>query len=117
MQTTQLRDHIVAGAQVKVVCVGEHERGAQFLDLGRRERLDRCLRADRRKDRCEQIAVRGGKDACTGTVVAGCDGKVKHKKNYTILVTWEYGHELKLAKTSQAQRLPGSYSGLGRQRR
>jgi hypothetical protein len=51
VQTTQPGNDIIAGAQVEVIRVGEDERGPQFFDLGRRERLDRCLRADR----CEPV--------------------------------------------------------------
>ena len=65
-----------------MIGVGEHERGAQFLDLGRRERLDRCLRADGRKDRREEVAVRCGENPRAGAVVAGCDGKFEHGRDY-----------------------------------
>ena len=82
MQTTQPGTHIVAGAQVEMIGVGEHKRGAQILDLGGRERLDRCLRANGREDRREEVAVRGGEDPRAGTVVAGCDGKFEHGKDY-----------------------------------
>ena len=114
MQTTQPSNHIVAGAQVEVIGVGEHKRGAQFLDLDRGERLDRCLRANGSKDWREKVAMRRSEDSRAGTVVAGCDGEFKHEGDYNG-IDWRLenrdsviGNGFMLAKTSQAQSSPNS---------
>ena len=70
-----------------MIRVGKHKRGAQFLDLDRGERLDCCLRANRREDRREEVTMRGSEDPRAGTVVAGCDGEFEHGANYTVGAT------------------------------
>ena len=87
MQPTQPGHHIVAGAQIEVISVGKHQRGAQFLDLRGRERLDRRLRTNRRKDGCEQVAVRSGEDARAGAVIFGGDSELEHEEDYTLFTS------------------------------
>ena len=73
VQPAHIAHQLVAGAQVEVIGVAEHQRGAQLSQLRRRERLDGGLRADRRKDRREQVAVRGGEYAGAGAGILGCE--------------------------------------------
>ena len=61
VQAAHLRHQLIAGAQVKMIGVAQHERGVDILEMLGRERLDRCLRAHRCEDRREEVAVRGGK--------------------------------------------------------
>ena len=82
VQTTQPGNDIIAGAQVEMIRVGEYERGTQFFDLCRRERLNRCLRANGCEDRCDEITVRCGENPRAGTVVPGCDVEFEHGWNY-----------------------------------
>ena len=44
-----------------MIGVGKDEGYANFLELGRRDRLDRGLGADRCEKRCEQVTVWGMK--------------------------------------------------------
>ena len=78
MQATHVTHDLVAGTQVEMVGVAQDERGIDLLELFGREGLDRRLRADRREDRCEQVAVRGGEDAGAGAVVFGSDLELEH---------------------------------------
>jgi len=82
VQTTQPSHYIIARTQVQMIRVREYERGAQFLELGRRERLDRCLRADGREDWCKQVAVGSSENAGAGAVIFSCDIEFKHAENY-----------------------------------
>ena len=82
MQATQPSHHIVAGTQVEMIGIGKHKRGAQFLDLCGREGLDRCLRANRREDGREKVAVRCSENPRAGAVVFGCDGEFEHERDY-----------------------------------
>jgi len=87
MQTAQASHHVITGAQVEMIGVGKHQRGAQVLDLGGRERLDRRLRAHGREDGCEQVAVRCGEDPRASAVVTGCDGELEHEEDYTLFTS------------------------------
>ena len=114
MQTTQPSNHIVAGAQVEVIGIGEHERSAQFPDLDRGERLDRCLRANGSKNRRNEITMRCGENPCAGAVVFGCDDEFKHEGDYNG-IDWRLenrdsviGNGFMLVKTNRAQSSPNS---------
>jgi hypothetical protein len=87
VQATHVSHEFVAGTQVEVIGVAQHERGVDVLEMFGCERLDRRLRANRREDRCEQVAVRSGENACAGAVLFGCDMKLKHRWNYTVGAT------------------------------
>src|SRR5690349_8926704 len=101
MQTAQPGNYIVAGTQVEVIGIGEHKRGAQVLDLGGGERLDRRLCSNGSKNRRKKIAVRCCENPRASTVVFGCDVEIKHGMNYTIVVIRRCESGLKLAKTSR----------------
>src|SRR5215216_5372255 len=85
MQATQPSHHVVARTQVEVISIGKHKRSAQFLDLGGREGLDRCLRADGRENRRDKVAMKCGEDTRASAVVFSCDGEFEHEGNYTIV--------------------------------
>jgi hypothetical protein len=87
MQTTQPGNHIVAGPQIEMIGIGKYQCGAHLLDLDWRERLDRCLRANRREDWREKVAMRCGEDPRAGTVVFGGDGEFKHEEDYTLPIS------------------------------
>ena len=61
-----------------MVGVGEHQRGAQVSYLRRGERLDRRLRANRRKDWRLERAMRRGEGSSAGAVVLDCYIELKH---------------------------------------
>ena len=65
MQPAAPRDEVVARPQVEVIRVAEDDRRADVLEIARRHRLDRALRADRHEDRRLDRSVRGGQDAAT----------------------------------------------------
>lgn len=82
VQAAHVAHEFVAGTQVKMIGVAQHERGIDVFEMFGREGLDRGLRANRREDRREKVAVRGGEDSCAGAVVAGCDLEFKHRGDY-----------------------------------
>ena len=63
-----------------MIGVAQYERSVDILEMFGREGLDRCLCAHGREDGCEQVAVRGGKNARTGAMIFGCDGELEHDK-------------------------------------
>jgi len=65
VQAAQVAHKFVAGTQIKMISVGEHQRGIDIFEMFGRKRFDRGLRADRREERHEQIAMRGGEDTST----------------------------------------------------
>lgn len=79
MQAAHIADEFVAWTQVEMIGVAQHQRGIDVLELFGRERLDGGLRADRREDRREQVAVRCGEDSRAGTLVFGGNGEGKHR--------------------------------------
>ncbi len=78
VQAAQSRHQLVAGTQVEVVGVGQHQRSAQFVQLGGGERLDRGLRAHRRKDRRFEVTMGCMEDPRAGAALAGKDFIFKH---------------------------------------
>jgi len=78
VQAAHVAHEFVAGTQVEMIGVTQHERGMDVFEMFGRERLDGGLRADRREDRREQIAMRRGEDSRAGAVVFSGDGEVKH---------------------------------------
>ena len=60
MQAAHVANEFVAGTQVEMIGVAQHERGVDVLEVFGREGLDRCLRTHGREDRREEVAVRGG---------------------------------------------------------
>jgi hypothetical protein len=79
MQAAHITDKFVAGAQIEMIGVAQDQRSIDVFEMLGRKRLDRGLRADRREDRREQIAMRSGEEAGAGTVVSGRDGEFKHQ--------------------------------------
>ena len=79
-----IADEFVAGTQVEMIGVAQHQRGVDVFEMFGRERFDRSLRANRREDRREQVAVRRGKDSRAGAIVFGGDSEFKHRADYTI---------------------------------
>ena len=79
VQAAQVAHEFIAGAQIKMIGVAQHERSVDVLEMFRRESLDRRLRANRRKDRREEVAVRSGEYPRAGAVVFGGDLEVKHE--------------------------------------
>ena len=65
-----------------MVGVGQHQRGTQFVQLGGGERLDGGLRADRRKDRRFQVAVRGVEETGTRAALGGQELVFEHGRDY-----------------------------------
>ena len=63
MQPAELRDHILAGPEVQVVRVAEHDLGAERTHLVRVEHLDGGLRPDRHERGRPQLAVLRLQDA------------------------------------------------------
>jgi hypothetical protein len=78
MQAAQARHQLAAGPQVEVIGVSQHQRGAQFIQVARRHRLDRGLCADRRKDRGREVAVWRSQQARSRASGGGEYGKFKH---------------------------------------
>ena len=83
VQAAHVTHEFIAGTQVEMIGVAQHERGVDVLEMFGREGLDRRLRANRREDRCDEVAVRGGEDARAGAVVCGGDSEFKHGIDYT----------------------------------
>lgn len=79
VQAAHLAHEFVAGTQVKMIRVAQHERGVDVLEMFRRESLDRRLRADRREDGRDEVAVRRGENPCASAVVFGGDLKGEHR--------------------------------------
>jgi hypothetical protein len=79
MQAAHIADEFIAGTQIEMIGVAQHQRGVDILEVFGRERFDRGLRADRCEDRREQVAVRRGEDSRAGTLVFGRDGEFKHR--------------------------------------
>lgn len=75
VQPTEIGDQVGAGPQVEVVSVAQDERRSQRLQIGGRQRFDRRLRADRRKHRRGDVAVRGVDDSRAGGGVLVFDEK------------------------------------------
>ena len=84
VQAAHVPNEFIAGTQVEMIGVGKHERGIDLLEVFGREGFYRGLRANGRKDRCEQVAVGSGEDARAGMVVFGLDLELEHWGNYTI---------------------------------
>jgi len=82
VQAAHITHKFVAGTQVEMIGVAQDQRGVDVLEMLGRERLDRGLRAHRCEDRREQVAVRRGEDAGSGTVDFGGDGEFKHRRDY-----------------------------------
>ena len=79
VQAAHIADKFVAGTQIEMIGVAQHERGVDVSEMFGRERLDRGLRANRREDRREQVAMRRGEDSCAGAIVFCGDGEFKHR--------------------------------------
>lgn len=65
-----------------MIGVAQHERSIDVLEMFGREGLDGGLRADRREDRREQVAVGRGEDTRAGAVAAGGDVEMEHEGDY-----------------------------------
>ena len=61
-----------------MIGVAQDKRGVDTFEVLRSERFDRCLRPYGREDWRDEVAVRGGEDACAGAVVFSCDVEFKH---------------------------------------
>lgn len=84
VQATHVADEFVAGAQVEMISVAQDERGVDLLEMFGREGFDRCLRAHRREDWREKVAVWRGENPGAGAVVFGRDLELEHWSDYTI---------------------------------
>ena len=79
MQAAKLGDQIVAGTQVKMIGVTQYQRGIYILEMFGRKSLDSGLRANRREDRRNNIAVTRVENTHPGAVVFGCNLEFKHQ--------------------------------------
>ena len=86
MQAADVAHKLVTGTQVEMVGIAQHERGVDLLEMVGREHFDRCLRADRREDRREELAVRRGEYTCAGAVIPGSDLEFEHDQDYNGIV-------------------------------
>ena len=66
-----------------MIGVAQHKRCVDTLEMFGRERFDGGLRANRSEDRGEEIAVRRGERPRASASVAGGEGEIKHRRNYT----------------------------------
>jgi hypothetical protein len=66
VQPAQVADEFVAGAQVEMVGVGQHQADAQLAQFARLDSLDSCLCANRREDRRGNGAMRRMQHAGAG---------------------------------------------------
>ena len=73
MQAAELRDQLVARAEVKVVGVAEDDLRADLPQLVRVEALHGSLGADGHERGRRDLAVGGAQDPCAGGAVAGLD--------------------------------------------
>ncbi len=78
VQAAHVADEFVAGTQVEMIGVAQHERGIDILEVFGRESLDRRLRANGCEDRREEVAVRSGENARAGAGVFGGDLELEH---------------------------------------
>jgi hypothetical protein len=69
MQTAKATNQLVTRPQIEMVCIGEDELGARFVQITRLQRLDVGQRADRRERRHLDGAVGGVKGTQTGGAV------------------------------------------------
>ena len=83
VQAAHVAYQLVAGTQIEMIGVAQHERGVDVLEVFRRESLDRRLRTHGCKDWREQVTVWGGKDPVAGAVVASGDRELEHRENYS----------------------------------
>jgi len=79
VQATHVAYEFVAGAQVEMICVAQHERGIDVLKMFGCESLDCRLCANRREHRRKEVAMRCGEDSRPGTIVFGSDSKFEHR--------------------------------------
>jgi hypothetical protein len=63
METSELRDHVVAGPEVQVVGVAENDGRPEPPQLGGVDRFHGRLRPDRHERRREHLAVSRAEDA------------------------------------------------------
>lgn len=82
VQTAHVAHELVAGAQVKMIGVAQHERGVDIFEMFGREGLDRRLCANRREDWRDEISVRCGENPCADAVVFGGDLEGEHRADY-----------------------------------
>ena len=61
-----------------MIGVTQDKRGINILEVFGRESLDRRLRAHRREDRRDKVAVRRVENPRAGEVVFSGDGKLEH---------------------------------------
>ena len=69
MQATHVAHKLIAGTQIEVIGIAQYQRGMDIFEMLRGKGLDRCLCADRCKNRCDEIAMRGSEDSSAGAVV------------------------------------------------
>ena len=75
VHATEFLDEFLAGPEMEVVRVREHDVGAQRAHLVGVERLDRPLRPDGHERRCPDLAARRGEHAGTGRAVGRFDAE------------------------------------------
>src|SRR5687767_13461118 len=83
VQAAHLAHKFITGTQVKMVRIAQHEGCIDLLKMFRGKGFDRRLRANRGKDRSNQIAMWCGEDSSTGAVVFSGNAEFKHRADYT----------------------------------
>lgn len=71
MQTAHVAHEFVAGTQVEMIGVAQHQRGVDVFEMLRREGFNGSLCANRRKDWRYEVAVRSSEDTRAGAIVFG----------------------------------------------
>jgi hypothetical protein len=68
-----------------MIGIAQHQRSIDALEMFRRERLHRSLRANGCKNGSNEVAVRRGKNARTGAIILVCNFEIKHEVDYTFM--------------------------------
>ena len=79
VQAAHVAHEFVAGTQVEMIGVAQHERGVDVLEMLRCEGFYSGLRADGREDRREEVAVRRGENPRARAIVFGGDLEGEHR--------------------------------------
>ena len=112
VQAPHLGHEVGAGAHGEVVGVGEHDLGAERLERGGREPLDRGLGAHGHEDGGRDVAVRGVQDA-RARVSAGVLGEDVVGEEALVHVTpsWSACGPARRTRAARARRAPRGAAG------
>ena len=69
VQAAKICDQVLAGPKMQMIGVRENNLRAKIFEIMRVQTFDRCLRADRHKDRRLYVAVRCVENAGAGLTV------------------------------------------------